>query len=270
MITTIRSVGTHARLKAAWLLPSRAALVMTACTLLLGLPTMAQPPSESLTEDFPGLTAKERTRIAKKEGEEAKADAEYQAVMNEAERLFQAQHFEEALAAFRKARTLRPYNVYPKVKIKDLEAMLGRSPVATVAAAEPIVEAQPLASRTALAPEPQVVKPTVEEAPVVQRVPEKRSATVDKVVPEPKPAHVAPPERTVPTRQVESGSAPVQDGVTELRYKEANAFVIERRVVEERHPVVYKRVQHAYGQVYYFKDSTGIGERVWKERFSEP
>ncbi len=264
MISTPPPVGTHVRLNAAWTVPFPAAWLLVVGFLVLGLPAIAQPPNESLTEDFPGLTAKERSRIAKKESEEAKVDADYQAVMNEAERLFQEQHFEEALAAFRKARALRPYNVYPKVKIKDLEAMLGTSPEAAVPSADPDQGTQPVTN------EPEAARVRMEEAPVVQRVPQERSVPTGKVVKATAPARIGAPGPTVPKRQVESSTATAQDGITELRYKEANAFVIERRVVEERRPVVYKRVQHAFGQVYYFKDSTGICERVWKERFSEP
>lgn len=264
MISTPPPVGTHVRLNAVWPVPFPAAWLLIVGFLLLGLPAIAQPPNESLTEDFPGLTAKERSRIAKKESEEAKVDAEYQAVMNEAERLFQEQHFEEALAAFRKARALRPYNVYPKVKIKDLEAMLGKSPVAAVPTLDPDPGTQPVSS------EPEAAEPQAEEPPVVQRVQQERTAPTEKAIVVPRTSRIGSTAPTVPKRQVESGTAPAPDGVTELRYKEANAFVIERRVVEERRPVVYKRVQHACGQVYYFKDSTGIGERVWKERFNEP
>ena len=238
-------------------------MLLLACSaLFFATPIMAQPPAESLTADFPGLTAKERSRIAKKESEEAKADAEYQTVMSEAERFFQDQQFEQALSEFRKARTLRPYNVYPKVKIKDLEAMLGKSVAAPAPVPLPVEQPEPSGAEANATYEPGKVISKVEEPSLaVQRVREKRSAIVEKV---------ASAEPAVPTRQIEGSGVPVPGGVTELRYKEANAFVIERRVLEEQRPVVYKRVQNAFGQVYYFKDSTGIGARVWKERFSEP
>lgn len=238
-------------------------LLVASLVLFLATPTKAQPPAESLTDDFPGLTAKERSRIANKESEEAKADAEYQAVMSEAERFFQDQQFEQALSEFRKARTLRPYNVYPKVKIKDLEAMLGKFVAAPAPVPLRVEQPGPIGTEANATSEPEKVISKAEEPSLaVQRVREKRSATVEKVASAEEPA--------VPTRQIEGSSLPAPEGVTELRYKEANAFVIERRVLEEQRPVVYKRVQNAFGQVYYFRDSTGIGARAWKERFSEP
>ena len=47
-------------------------------------------------------------------------------VMQRAERAFQEGRYEEAIKGYEEARSMRPYNVYPKVKIEDLRALLAR------------------------------------------------------------------------------------------------------------------------------------------------
>ena len=44
--------------------------------------------------------------------------------MKQADAAFRAGRYEDALAAFHEARSIRPYNVYPKVKIQDLQALI--------------------------------------------------------------------------------------------------------------------------------------------------
>ena len=92
--------------------------------LLVGLFSMAQP--DGLARDFEKLSAKERARIAKQEQDAAGKDPEYQAVMEAAVALVQGGQYEASMEKFKEARTMRPYNVYPKVKIQDLEALIAR------------------------------------------------------------------------------------------------------------------------------------------------
>jgi hypothetical protein len=59
------------------------------------------------------------------------------------------------------------------------------------------------------------------------------------------------------------------DGIIEQRYKEGQAFVIERAVTVDGRLVKYKRVYHPYGQTFYFEDGLSVDERVWKARFPD-
>jgi hypothetical protein len=249
-----------------------APVFMVASMLFLAVGSMqAQPPAqESLTEEFPGLTAKERSRIAKKEVEEAAADTAYQATMAAAEDLFRQQRYEDALGVFRQARLKRPYNVYPKVKIHDLEAMIRQR---NAAAPEPVVEAPPpvlphpvspvsvVASPAPLPPVPaDPIVPTQVPAPLVKP----RPATLEPPTPA-APVNVAAKDK--PAGRTEAVPMPRTDGLVERTYKEGNAHVIERTVTEEGRSTVYKRVIHPWGTIYHFRDGKAIDERVWKEAF---
>jgi hypothetical protein len=249
-----------------------APVFLVASMLFLAVGSMqAQPPAqESLTEEFPGLTAKERSRIAKKEVEEAAADTAYQATMAAAEDLFRQQRYEEALKAYQQARLKRPYNVYPKVKIHDLEGMIGAR---NAAAPEPAVE--PPAPVPPVPAIPVAVVPTASPRPPVQAdpvVPPKATVPPAK----PGPAAVATPSPAAPIKvantdrllvQKEALPVPKTDGLVERTYKEGNAHVIERTVTEEGRSTVYKRVIHPWGTIYHFRDGKAIDERVWKEAF---
>ena len=104
-----------------------ALLVRVVCLLLAPgwtVPCVAQGGDGSLTGDFKKLSPKERSKIAARETHEAAADSGYQDIMKQADAAFRAGRYEDALAAFHEARSIRPYNVYPKVKIQDLQALI--------------------------------------------------------------------------------------------------------------------------------------------------
>ena len=50
---------------------------------------------------------------------------------------------------------------------------------------------------------------------------------------------------------------------------EGNASVLEITVSEDDRMVVYKKVKHPWGQLFYFKDGESIGQRVWLQRFGD-
>ncbi len=228
-----------------------------AAVILYGSPLLAgaQEKEGSLTTEFPKLSAKERSKIAAREDQDARQDQAYQALMEQAEAHFRSGELEKALEGFEQARKLRPYNVYPKVKIEDLKAMIAaRTPEAgpsTVVndppppapAVVPVVEQDPVNA-------PVVVKPKVETPPP----------------PIPRTDRTAVPE----ARHERVGQAPVVVAVPgERRYKEGQAHVIERTEDAEDGPVVYKRAAHPSGQVFYFKNGRSIEAREWNARFGE-
>ena len=223
------------------------------------LVSMAQGDRGSLTEQFPNMSAKERSRIAAKESEEADKDASYQDVMRSAELSFQEGRYEEAIQRYEEARAMRPYNVYPKVKIEDLRALMARQtakPDTAVVVEEHALDPDPATPAGAAVPDP--VPPT--QPPVEELV---HTKDLD-------------PE-TILEPAVEQGSVPdpvpaavkAADGVIEQRYREGQAFVIERAVTVEGRLVKYKRVYHPYGQTFYFEDGLSVDERVWKARFPD-
>jgi hypothetical protein len=218
--------------------------------------------------DFDHLSAKERSRIAKEEESGAPKDERYQAVMSEAESLFQQQRYDEALERFQEARDLRPYNVYPRVKIQDLQALIAKRDAAKSSAA-PAVEPDTLGPE---AVEPPAPREYPHPKPGLPAEPHDRTQQVD-LEPRGNDSGTRPPTttgRTEPTvvrteRLPEKAREPQEEG--ELIYMEGRAVVVERRVAQEGRIAVFRKVTHPWGAVVYFKDAAAIPERMWTEVF---
>lgn len=249
----------------------------------LALPCFSQGQKDGLTKDFSKLSAKERTKIAAQENQEAAVDTNYQSVMRAAESAFQAGDYDKALAHYQDARKMRPYNVYPKVKIQDLQALLKKRneekaamPLAVVdtsivepqqaaptkpadVSVAPIIEAAPIATEKPPVPAVTTVSPAAAAQPTPEPVPEKKPEP-------PQPASVVP-ARAPSIRAPEETSVPKTLG--ERVFLEGGAVVTERTVMDDDRPTVYRRVVHPSGQVFTFKDGLSIPERMWDERFGE-
>lgn len=241
------------------------------------LSCLAQGKRESLTRDFASLPAKERSRIAAREAEEARQDTLYQRLMREGDLAFQAGQYDEALDTFRKARELRPYNVYPKVKIEDLQALIRKREAAVAAEAAPPVE---LPEAVPAKPGPEAVvaaseRPSAvaqEDAPAPQAAastsaapaPDKQPAVPERPPAIPAKADPPPPHPSPPV----AGEQPVRETGSRV-YLQAGAVVTENTVEENGKVVVYKRVAHPWGQTFYFKDGLDMTAREWEARFTE-
>ncbi len=244
------------------------ALLLTLCTMFC----MAQVDA-GLTEEFSKLSAKERARIAKQEQEEAAKDPTYQAVMAQAEDLFKRHEYDEALARFTEARGIRPYNVYPKVKIQDLQALIAKRDAEQ--AARP--DTSTLVVRNSAPAElPPVVEPVdaiveVPSKPIVEPAPKPKEEP--RSIPRPvveKPEVFVPPHDTVRVAPPPVEAVPkMPDGTTERTYQEGRAIVLERKVVTHGKTVIFKKVTHPRGEPVYFKDGIAIPARVWNEAFRD-
>lgn len=251
---------------------------------LLVCAVQAQPDT-SLTREFAGMSAKERSRLARKEAEEAAQDQAFQTVMRDAEALFTAQRYDDALARFEEARRMRPLNVYPKVKIQDLQALIAKrnaereadrdtspslpAPPQVVTPVEPEPRPQPLVEVPEPVPAPpSVVQPAPQDSAV--NPPARREEAPR---PEPRPDRTVPSTGTRTPSPVTPAVTPTPappDGLQERTYKEGNAVVLERRLVKEGRETVYRRVNHPWGAVVYFEDGLAIPARRWAEVFGEP
>lgn len=268
-----------------------AILVRLLCMLMLSTWTLhgtAQGKNGELTKDFDKLSPKERSRIAAQETKEAAEDSGYQALMREADQAFQAARYEEALAIYKKARVMRPYNVYPKVKIQDLQVLIKKRDLEKAAEApspvpEPdATEVQELSPPSAPAPEAHPPAAAV-AAPVATPTPVPATVATPSPLPTPAstPAPISNPEpvedtRPVPTPvvtkdPVHTSPAPRVSPIPlgERVYVEAGAVVTERTVEDDGKVVIYRKVVHAWGQTFYFKEGLAISQFQWDQRFSE-
>lgn len=226
-------------------------LAMLVPMFVLAVVASGQGDRGSLTEQFPNMSAKERSRIAEREQSEASKDQAYQEIMRRADEAFRSARYEEALKGYEEARSVRPYNVYPKVKIEDIRALLAKR-----TALEPSTSQDTAATAPPVNPD---AAPAETPAPVVRQAPPVESPGSEPAPTPVPPEAIGPPQRSVPP-------APAV-GVIERRYKEGHAHVIERVVSVEGRTVIYKRVFHAWGQVFYFEDGKPVDERVWNARF---
>lgn len=239
---------------------------------MIAITSLRAQSDSSLTRLFDGMSAKERSRIAKQEQEDALQDAAYQAAMEQADALFRERRYEEALAGYQAARRMRPYNVYPKVKIQDLQALLEREAAASKEVTpDPVVEETvPVPTgvpdppaRTAVPVEdpPGPAAVPVVETPVEVPVPARREVPADR--PKPRPKSTPPVAASTPALQ----AAP--DSMEERVFKEGRSVVVERTVVEEGRTTIYRKVLHPWGGSACFKDAVPISDRAWEERFGQ-
>lgn len=225
-----------------------AVLVMASAT------AQAQAQADSsLTREFGKLSAKERARIAKQEVEDAAKDERYQGVMAEAEGLFKDQRYDDALARFQEARRLRPLNVYPKVKIQDLQALIAKREESRTATAEERPSGlqerrEPVDKEKA--PDPVVL--VEDQVRPAASAPERKRAVPPEVKPRPQP-------------EMEEPMA--TEGMRERTFTEGRAIVLERELVRGGRMEVYRKVTHPWGQIVYFRDGATISERHWNEVF---
>ncbi|HRD51308.1 MAG TPA: hypothetical protein PKY96_01540 [Flavobacteriales bacterium] len=238
--------------------------------LLAGWAVIAQP-GESLTPEFAGMSSKERARVAKLEQEDAAKDAAFQAVMAEAEALFQGQRFDEALAKFQQARSMRPLNVFPKVKIQDLQALIAKRKAEEAMAEKQPAQLEPKVE-TLLENVSQVSQPAPE--PVREHdAPNPGAERTEPVVERAEPIRIAQPRPTVqspqPSGNNQPPAEPLPDGIQERTFVEGRAVVLERRIVRDGLATVCRKVTHPWGQVVHFRDGIAISEREWTEMFRD-
>ena len=224
---------------------------------------VAQDPS--LTRDFEKLSAKERARIAKEEQEAAAKDVAYQAVMEEAESLFREKAYEGSVAKFQEARVLRPYNVYPKVKIQDLEVLIAKRDAEAAKVKPPVAQELPepnvVPTQSPVAHPLPVVVPVVKVPTPIKPTPIAPVVVVDTdLVVEQEPKE----EKPVIVRALPVDPGPeLQEG--EEVYKEGRSVVVERRILLDGRIVVFRKVTHPWGAVDHFRDGSPIPARTYDE-----
>ncbi|MBL7945065.1 MAG: hypothetical protein JNN32_03310 [Flavobacteriales bacterium] len=225
------------------------------------LPVHGQP--DVLTDEFSKLSAKERARIAKEEEQNAATDAPFQALMASAEELFRAKDFDGALERYKEARARRPLNVYPKVKIQDLQALIAKRDAEQAAAppVEPLVEVPPSAPEPAR-PVPAVVD--VRSDPVTPPIAQQElpKPEVRVTPPEPPPPVITPPKADPRPAKATKPAAELKVG--ERVYKEGRSVVVETVTPEDGRAVVYKKVSHPWGDENYFREGLPISERAYR------
>jgi len=227
----------------------------------LAIPQAVLGQPDQLTDEFSKLGPKERARIAKEEDANAAADAPFQTLMAQAEELFRAKDFDGAMARYKEARMLRPYNVYPKVKIEDLRVLIAKRDAEQASLAPLPTPPEPVPAVVQQAPETPPMKVETSPAPMpVEPALEKpteplhRPATVVKK-PAEKPVERIAQHHAEPEPLLEEG---------ERVYKEGRSIVVETAASEDGRIVTYKKVSHPWGEEHFFREGLTISERAYK------
>lgn len=240
--------------------------------------------SVSLTElkaqiDFASLSTKERINLAEKEEIEAAGDAAFQQMMQSGHELFKERHYLKAIHAYEKAQDRRPYNVYPKVIIADIELSM-KDTLQTLRAAEkaqtqtPKVQAEnnPTKPNTNQAPNP----PTETEAQRLEKLDQwekEERARRERERAQQKENNANPTEVVMEGDVAKLSTVDYQkelaskypSGITETVTKEGNKNIITRIIVKDNIGNEYKKVIHDWGGVFYFKNGEAVTERVWAQ-----
>jgi hypothetical protein len=211
---------------------------------------------EDLVPGFAKLSAKERTRLAEQERAEALRDTAYQAVMASAESAFREKRYHDALALYEDARARRPLNVYPKVKIQDIRALIAREQEEERQAGKAADDRKEVGEKTTstIAPWPAVVRSDTAAAPRW----EKPTMPV---------THSHPGERkAVPPAPIQPQPSP-EPPAGERIYREGRAVVMERHAIIDGRQVQFRKVCHPWGETVYFQDGLAVHQRVWDAVF---
>lgn len=229
-------------------------------------------------DEFSQLSSKKRISIAEKEEKEAKKDDQFQSLMQTGHEFFKGKHYLKAIHSYEEAQDKRPYNVYPKVIIADIELSM-KDTLATLRAVE---KAEDQSKKIQKAEKPEKIEEPKEEPDTVESEKERqkrqeewerkerakleREREVQKEKEEAKPAEVemAGDVAILSTEdlQKELGEK-FPNGTTEEMYTEGNKTIIKRIVVSNNLGNEYKKVVHSWGGVFYFKNGEAVTERVW-------
>lgn len=230
--------------------------------------------------EFTELSSKQRISIAEKEEKEAVKDQEFQSLMQTGHEFFKGKHYLKAIHTYEEAQDKRPYNVYPKVIIADIELSM-KDTLQTLRAVE---KAEEQTKNLNKAEKPEKIedpkqgdpdqniatekerKKKQEEWEKNERAKLERERELQKVKEDAKPTEVkmAGDVAILSTEdlQKELGEQ-FPNGTTEEMYTEGNKTIIKRIVVSDNLGNEYKKVVHNWGGVFYFKNGEAVTERVW-------
>ncbi len=230
-------------------------------------------------EDFADLSTKERINLAEKEESEAATDADFQQMMQSGHELFKDRHYLKAIHAYEKAQDRRPYNVYPKVIIADIELSM-KDTLQTLRAVERAQsqsqkmhqDQKPIKQETDPATEPPS-ETKQERLEKLNNWENEERARREHERAEEKEQDAKPAERVMDGDVVKLSTADYQkelaskypSGITEKVSKEGNKTIVTRVVVSDNIGNEYKKVIHDWGGVFFFKNGEAVTERVWTQ-----
>jgi len=245
---------------------------------LLLLSTFVLPLSSEAQEEFADLSTKERINIAEKEKALAKEDPVFQNLMDKGHLLFENKHYLKAIRKYREAQEQRPYNVYPKVIIADIElSMKDTLEILRQAEKNNIPKPEPKPKKKLeKEKKEQNIQPETEEERLKRleewerneraRLQAEREQKKKEAEQETRVTEVSGDVEELSLEDFKKDLAKqYPSGLTETKREEGNKTIITRVIVSEGKGNEYKKVIHNWGGIFYFKNGTAVPERVWKQ-----
>lgn len=230
--------------------------------------------------DFSELSASERAELAKKESLEAARDQAFLYLMDKGHEMFSEKHYLKAIRTYEEASALRPNNVYPPVIIRDIEiSMKDTLNTLRKKEKEEIESGAQERARPQLPDREKIMEEFRQKEAERQKKAENwESGERSKLArhrelkkdEEGEKLEIADQSgRDVRNASIEEYQAELakdyNEGVTQRSYEEGNRKITERVVVKNGKGNMYKRVEHAWGGKFYFKNGTPISEESWKQ-----
>lgn len=230
-------------------------------------------------DNFAEFSSKERINIAEKEESEASNDDVFQLLMQDGHELFKGKHYLKAIQTYEKAQDRRPYNVYPKVIIADIELSM-KDTLQTLRAAE---KAESLKQEIEKAEKPAEIneEPNIEnpepESEAERRAKQEQWESQERARLEREREREKQRENEKPAEPQMAGDVvklttedlmkelgqKYPNGITEEITTEGNKTITKRIVVANNMGNEYKKVVHGWGGVFYFKNGEAVTDRVW-------
>lgn len=232
---------------------------------------LTAPATSNAQKDFSSMSSRQRIQVAEQEQMEAAVDTDFQNLMEQGHEFFQEKHYLKAVRTYEKARDKRPYNVYPKVKIADIElSMKDTLDLLKEEEKKELAEqrkrpdrAKPEEERADESREERLEKLDNWEEKERERLKREREKQTDK--PNPPAGRSGGDVKRVSLEEYQKELAEkYPSGITESTSTEGNKTIVKRIVVREGKGNEFKRVEHNWGGVFYFKNGDAVTERVWK------
>lgn len=217
--------------------------------------------------DWSKMSANQKIKLAKKEQKAAKKDPEYLKMMDEALALFQEGKFEESKNLYTAAHNRRPDNVYPMVMLDDISVAM-TLPVEEVVVEEIILDET---SVEEIAPEIEIIEEVevVEEVKIIEEE-EVEEIAIDNraiVVPVDTEIKIEKEKKEVVNNEKVVIAHPVkvyeEDGIYKEELKEGSATITQVTIVEKGVAVVFRKVSHSWGAIYFFQNDDPITRAEW-------
>lgn len=249
-------------------------------SVLLSTPVFAQE------RDLSDMSAKEKAELARQEQLDAARDGAFLNLMDEGHAFFVEKQYLKAIRKYEQAGERRPLNVYPPVKIRDIELSM-KDTLEILREQEKQEQPAPKEERQAKQQELPDRDKEMEEFRESEKNRQKKAEDWEasqrrqlareralreekdqesKELAEQSGSDVG--EISLEEFQKDLGQQ-YSEGITQRTYTEGQRKITERIVVKGEKGNEYRMVEHPWGGKFFFKNGTPISEETWNQETAQ-